>query len=101
MKYFKTCCIFICQQDNINSLLLFKQPSCLNAYTTAVDSFKHSLQTGLLPSAVGCALFITSQVSLKSMFFFCFRSQTYFESSVSFSYTPPLKDQVMQSKDIK
>ena len=46
---------------------LIKQPSFCNAYTTAVDSFKHSLQTGLLPSAIGCALFITSQIILKSM----------------------------------
>ena len=41
---------------------LFKQPSFIKAYTTAVDLFKHSLQTGLLPSAIGCTLFITSQV---------------------------------------
>ena len=54
------------------------------------DYFTHSLQTGLLPSATGCALFINSQVILKSMFL-RFRSQTYFESSVSFSYRPPLK----------
>ena len=82
---------FICRQDDINSLRLFKQPSFFNAYITAVDSFKHSLQTGLLPSAIGCALFITSQVNLKSMFL-RLRPQTYFESSVLFSYTPPLKD---------
>ena len=74
-----------------NLLKIFKQPSFFNACTTAVDSFKHSLQTGLLPSAIGCALFITSQVNLKSMFL-RFRPQTYFESSVSLSYTPPLKD---------
>ena len=37
-----------------------------NAYTKAVDCFKHRLQTGFLPSAIGCALFITSQVVLKS-----------------------------------
>ena len=51
----------------MNSLHLFKQPSFFNAYTTAVDSFKHSLQTGLLLSAIGYALFNTFQVILKSM----------------------------------
>ena len=33
--------------------LLSKQSFFFNAFTTAVDSFKHSLQTGLLPSAIG------------------------------------------------
>ena len=79
------------QKDDLNSFLLFKQLYFFNAYTTAVDSFNQSLQTRLLPSAIDCVLFITSQVVLNSMFL-RFRSQTYFESSVSFSNTPTLKD---------
>ena len=59
-------------------------------HTTAVDSFKHSQQTGLLPSAIGCALFVTFQIILKSMSL-RFRSQTYFGSLVSFLYTLHLK----------
>ena len=49
-------------------LRLFKQPYLFNAYRTAVDSFKHSLKTELLPSAICCALLNTSQVILKSMY---------------------------------
>ena len=66
LLYFKRS-FLVCRQDDMNSLL-FKQPSFFNAYTTAVDSFKHSLQKGLLPYAIGCALFISSQINLKSMF---------------------------------
>ena len=40
-------------QEEMNSFLLFKQPFLFNAYTTAVASSKHSLDTGLLPSAIG------------------------------------------------
>ena len=72
---------FICRQDDMNLLLLFNQPSFFNALTTAVDSFRHSLKTGLLLSAISCALFNTSQVILKSMFL-SLRPQTYFESFV-------------------
>ena len=39
----------ICWQNDMYLLLLFKQPSCFNTYITAVNSFKHSLHTGLLP----------------------------------------------------
>ena len=73
---------FICHiLDDMNSLFLFKQPSFFNACTTAVDSFKHSLQTGLLPFALDCTVFITCLLTLKSMFL-RFRSQKHFESSV-------------------
>ena len=44
----------------------------------------HSVNTGLLPSSIGCAIFITSQEILKSMFL-CFKLETYFERSVLFS----------------
>ena len=56
-----------------------------------VSTLMHSLHTRLLPSAIGCAHFITSQIILKSMFL-RFRLQTYFESTVSFLYMPRLKD---------
>ena len=58
-------------------LLLNNEPDILLTYRLAY----------LLPSA----LFIIFNVILKSMFL-RFRSQTYFESSVSFLNTPPLKD---------
>ena len=66
-KYFKIYCVkevfIICRQDDMIFRLLFRTPSLLNAYTTAVNSFKHSLQTGLLQSNMGCALFYTSLVN--------------------------------------
>ena len=82
---------FICLQDDTNSLLLFKQDLTFNAYTTAVAFLRHSLHIGLLLSAIDCALFITSQVISKSTSL-RFKPPTYVESSVLFSYVPPLKD---------
>jgi len=55
-KYFKRS-FLICGLDDINSLLLFKQPSFFKAYTTAIDSLNHSLEIGLLPSAIGWCSF--------------------------------------------
>lgn len=46
---------------------LIKAFLIFNAYITAVNSFKLSLQRKLLPSIIGCALFITTQVILNSM----------------------------------
>ena len=82
---------FICVPDDTNSLLLFKQALSFSSYTTAVASLRHSLHIGLLPSAIDCALFITCQdIPLSKLL--SLKPQTYFESYVSFSYMPPLKD---------
>ena len=67
LLYFKKS-FFICRQDDMNSLLFFKQPSFFNTYTTVVDLLKHIQKTGLLPSAIDCALFNSSQDILKSKF---------------------------------
>ena len=39
---------------------LFRKALSFSAYTTADASLRHSLHIGLLPSAIGCALKITS-----------------------------------------
>ena len=61
LLYFKNS-FFTCRQDDMNLLLFFKQPSFFNTYTMVVDFLKHIQQTGLLPSAIHCAVFVTFQI---------------------------------------
>ena len=75
-------------QDDRNSLLLFKQPSWFNAYITAVASFRPILHTGLLSSAIVCAVFITTKVIIKSM---CLRFSFKHTLKAQYYFRMPLK----------